>query len=313
MNPSDHIFKGSRVIITGAAGFIGANLIRKLLEFDIEIYGIVRKETDLWRLEDMQTEINFVQADLNELQKTRKEISAIKPNYVFHLAVCRQNTDWKELIQTNIAGTVNVLESTKSNHLKRFVQIGSSMEYGRANTAFREESLIQPTTFYGASKAAATLFTQQFARSNQTPFFVLRMFYVYGYMEPDQRLIPVATKAALFDKTLDLTDAKYCRDFVFIDDAVDACLRATSAEPIDDGILNIASGKQWTNEAVVSMIEEVTGRTIRRNNGQYPPRNWDHTNWVADISEAKRRLGWTPKHSLKQGLTKTIKWILEKH
>ena len=311
MNTST-VFRGSRVVITGAAGFIGANLIRRLLQFDLEIYGVVHKNTNLWRLQDIRTKINLVQADLADQQDSRKALSAIQPNYVYHLAVSRRNTDWIQPVQTNIAGTINVLESTATKHLKRFIHIGSSMEYGRAKTPFREESRLRPITFYGASKAAATLFAQQFAYTNRISLLVLRMFYVYGYMEPTQRLIPVATKAALCNQTFDLTDTKYRRDFLFIEDAIDACLLAAGAKAIDDGVFNIASGRQWTIDVVVAMIEAITGRTIRRSNKRYPARDWDSTNWAADIGKAKKRLGWAPKHSLEEGLKKTIKWIVER-
>ncbi len=138
---------------------------------------------------------------------------------------------------------------------------------------------------------------------------ILRIFSAYGYWESPTRLIPTAIMTAFENGKMDLTAPGYRRDFVFIEDVVDACLLAINAEDPRGEIINIGSGQQATNEEAVEAIQEITGRTIRVRAGSYPARASDTSHWVADIQRARLLLGWEPRHTLHQGLAKTVAWL----
>ncbi len=179
----------------------------------------------------------------------------------------------------------------------------------RVRWAHKETDLLVPSLFYGVTKAASTLLLQQFARKDLRPIVILRLFSVYGYWEAAHRLIPTAIMASINGSDLGLTKPGFRRDLVFIEDVVEACLRAAHKPGASGRIFNIGSGRQWTNEQVVQMVEAITRRPIRVHVGAYPPRPSDTARWVADIRRAREQLGWTPRHSLESGLRKTIRWF----
>jgi nucleoside-diphosphate-sugar epimerase len=183
------------------------------------------------------------------------------------------------------------------------------MEYGHKDHALTEKDLQDPVTFYAATKAAATLLCRQYARANRRPVVILRLFSIYGYWEAHHRLIPSAILASMGGGELSLTGAGLRRDLVFVEDVVEACLKAALADIRAGEIINIGSGCQWTNEQVVSMIGELAGRPLRVRTGEFPARASDTTHWVADIGHAQQRLHWQPRIMLREGLGKTMAWF----
>lgn len=301
---------GSRILITGASGFVGANLIRYLLPLGASVYAFVRPETDLWRLREVMPRLRLLAINLTDLAETYALIQSIRPHFVYHLATIRQHEDWVHLIHTNITATINVMKACQSPNLCRFIYAGSSMEYGDIHPPLQESASLRPSTFYGASKAAATMFVQQLAIAEQYPVVNLRMFYVYGYWESAHRLIPTAIRCALNNEKLRLTDADYRRDYVFIEDAVAALFQASQVAGIEGKIFNIASGQQRSNREVVATVETVVGKPIDYQIGDFPARQWDRLDWVADIHEAQKQLQWTAAHHLEDGIRKTFDWTM---
>ena len=107
---------------------------------------------------------------------------------------------------------------------------------------------------------------------------------------------------------MDITDSVYKRDWIFVEDVIEASLlsikKSTGGE-----IFNLGTGKQYSNEDVLKMVEVTLGERIKYRKGRFPPRQWDTKNWVADISKAKKMLGWIPQYSIAQGLQKTVSWF----
>ncbi|MBI5419763.1 MAG: NAD-dependent epimerase/dehydratase family protein [Deltaproteobacteria bacterium] len=304
--------RGIRVLVTGAAGFIGANLARELVTGGAEVHAIIRPGTRLWRIEEMVPDLVLHSVDLGERAMVRKTVRSVRPEAVFHLAACGvspAHQDRDEILKCNVLGTVNLLEATAPLDCRRFVHMGGSSEYGPKNRPIKECDGTAPVTYYGATKAAASILCRQFARASRLPVVILRPFSVYGYWEAPARLIPTAVKAACSGDEMALTPPGYRRDFIFVEDVVEACLLALKSGGIDGEILNIGSGEQWANEEVVDMVKAVTGREIRVQLGKYPARPSDTTNWVADIRKAGDMLGWRPRHALRLGLEKTVAWL----
>lgn len=304
---------GTRTLVTGAAGFIGANLMRELIRSGAEVHAPVRSTTNLWRIRDVSPDVHLHLADLTDLEALQHIVQKIKPEVVFHLAAAGGHPPGKverlEHLRSSVIGTANLLEALQQVDLQLLVHFGSSLEYGQRDRPLVESDFLTPVTYRGAVKAAATILCQQFVRESSNPVVILRPFSVYGYWEQPSRLIPTALRAAFFDEELTLTTLGFRRDFVFVEDVVRACILVTQTNVAGGDVINIGSGQQWSNEEVILMIEELTGRKLRVSVGTYPPRPSDTGCWLADITKAKELIRWIPHHSLRTGLEKTISWF----
>jgi nucleoside-diphosphate-sugar epimerase len=216
--------------------------------------------------------------------------------------------DRGEALDVTVGGTLNLLEAVREAG-SRVVHLGSWTEYGKAADVLHEALWPEPVCFHGTAKASATMFCQLFARTYGLQTVVLRLFSVYGPGAPAGRLIPQLLDAALQNREVGLTRPGIRHDFVAVQDVIDVCLLAAEGDVPAGEIINIGSGIERTNEEVVHVVEQVTGRTIRVRTGACPPRVWDSEHARADIRKAQRLLGWTPRRTLEQGIAETLEWL----
>ena len=305
--------RDKRVLVTGAAGFVGANLLKRVLRHGAQVHAMVRAATPLWRIKDDLTPLTLHTADLTDRVQLRSVVEIARPQFVFHLAAPGGYPTTPEaraaFLASTVLGTANLLEALAPQTYERLVVTGSSLEYGTSATPHRETDRLAPTTFRGVGKAAASLLCLQHARTERRPITVLRLFSVYGAWESPARLIPTVIRAALRGDEMALTAPGVRHDFVFVDDVVDAMLLAAVADRADGEVINVGSGHQWSNEDVVGAAQRLTGRAVRVRPGEYPAKTADAAYWLADIEKAAAILGWQPSHDLSAGLRKTIEWF----
>jgi nucleoside-diphosphate-sugar epimerase len=306
------LLNGEKVFITGATGFIGSNLARRCLERGAEVFINLRKTSDTWRIRDILKEVNAVSADITEYEKLRDALKKIHPDSVFHTAAYGGSAEQKtteKIIETNIAGTVNVVRSCRDIGVRMMVNTGSSSEYGIKNAAMHESDLLEPVTEYGVSKAAATLFCQSYAAAYNLPIVTLRLFSPYGRYEQKSRLVPSVILAALQKINPRISSREFVRDFIYIDDVLDAYESALSLGKPSGEIYNIGSGRQHSVGEVVDGIINILGNEVTCETGT--PQAWKNEPafWQADIQEAKSALHWEPEYSLEHGLAATVAWF----
>jgi nucleoside-diphosphate-sugar epimerase len=307
----DALLPGCTALVTGAAGFIGLNLVARLLACDAEVVAVVRPGGNGHRLRAFDgRRLQIVPVDLTEPETLHGFVAKTRPAHVFHLATLRDERDPKTLLLTNVMAFAALVDAARQVGARSVVNAGSSLEYGDAATPYMETMRPEPATLFGASKAAAALIAEQQCRAGAVPVATLRLFHVYGPHESPTRLVGSAIRAALSGTELPLTRPGLTHDFVFVQDVVDALLRAAAAPPQDGVPVNICSGVATANEQVVDLVEEVTGRPVRRAPGQYPARPWDRRRWSGDPSRARQVLGWRPETSLREGLARTMQWML---
>ncbi|MDO8659077.1 MAG: GDP-mannose 4,6-dehydratase [Candidatus Parcubacteria bacterium] len=311
------ILSRKNVLITGGAGFIGATLVRKLLSLNYPVNLLIRKSTDLWRLKNVLTKIDLHKIDLLDKNGLQKIIRKINPSIIIHLATYsayRNQSAVSQMIETNIEGTLNLLNASKSINYDIFINTGSSSEYGIKESPMKENDILAPISFYAATKASASLLCQVFAKEYQKPIVTLRPFSVYGQYEEEKRFIPTIIKAVMNNKPIKLTAGVQRRDFIYIDDVVDVYIKAlTYGKKLSGQILNMGTGIEYANDEVVKMLFKVTGKKVEIEKGAFPTRLWDAPHWVADISKTKKKLNWKPNFTLREGLEKTYDWSLNKH
>jgi len=305
--------KNKRVFVTGASGFIGANLVRELIKQEASVYALVRKKSNLWRLKDLFSEVTLLYGDLKEEKKLKSIINKVRPQIIYHLAMpggyAKDESSRKEAILSMVMGTFNLLESLEDIRYERFIYCASSTEYGARNRPLKETDILRPFTFRGLVKGAATLLCMQYVLERKRPITILRPFSVYGYWEQPGRLIPMAIKAFICNRKIKLTAGSFRHDFIFIEDVVRACLILAQEKKAVGEIFNIGSGRQWANRQVIELLERIFGHQVNIIRGAFPARAPDISCWVADIKKAKKVLGWKPRYSLEDGLRKTVEWF----
>jgi nucleoside-diphosphate-sugar epimerase len=303
---------GEKVFITGATGFIGSNLTRRSLNRGAEVFINIRKTSNTWRIKDILKEVNPVSADITEYKKLKDSLNKIRPGVIFHTATYGGNAEQKnteKIIETNIIGTVNLLRSCRDINVDLFVNTGSSSEYGIKESAMKESCLLKPVTEYGASKAAATLYCQTITYTEKLPVVTLRLFSPYGQYEQKTRLVPSLILSSLQKINPKIASRQFVRDFIFIEDVLDAYEAVIDSKNAPGKIFNIGSGQQHSVGEVVDMIIGLLGNEVTYETGI--PQAWkdEPTFWQADIQKAKSELDWEPKHSLEKGLAATIDWF----
>lgn len=173
----------------------------------------------------------------------------------------------------------------------------------------KETDLLEPNSQYAVFKAAATYYCQYLAKSKKMPIITIRPFSVYGQYEESTRLIPTLINSLLNNTCPPLVSPDTARDYIFIDDMVDAYLAASQRPDLGGEIFNIGSGKQTTIKEIVDLSTCLTGANVKPKWGTMEQRIWDQNIWQADISKARSMLNWSPKNNLEEGLTKTISWL----
>jgi nucleoside-diphosphate-sugar epimerase len=300
-------------LVTGAAGAVGAVLVRRLLADGAIVHAILRAETDRWRLADVVNRLVVHEADLTRRDDVGRVVGAVGPDVVFHLARHRGNPsalEYRSAYAHNVDATLNLLEAAGGRPLRRFVHVGSSLEYDLERSPLRESDAPAPRTVHGVTKAAATLLVQHFARTRGLPAVVLRLFTVYGPWEAPKRFVPRVMMAAIDGLPVRITaDPELAHDWIHVDDVVEACVRAVEADGVDGEIINVGTGRQSTNRQVVEAVERLIGRPLVREDKPFPPRPWDTGKWVADVSKANARLGFTAQADLETGLARTLEWF----
>jgi len=307
---------GKKVLITGATGFVGANLVRMVLKQGSEVYIITRKESDKWRIDDVLGEIAEYNTDFNidllDCDKLKRIIRRIRPDIIYHTATYGGRPGQKDAIkiaQTNLIGTINLIKACQKFGFDLFVNTGSSSEYGIKERAMQEGDLLEPVNDYGISKSAATQYCRAVARNKGLPIVTLRLFSPYGSYEQSTRLIPSVILSCLRRKKPKISSPYFVRDFVYIQDVLDAYAKLSEVPDLGGEVFNIGSGKQCMVGDVANMIIELSGYCTELETGM--PQGWPNEpkKWEADISKANDILGWMPKYSMEKGLAETIRWF----
>lgn len=302
-----------RVVITGATGFVGANLARRLLHDGHEVYLLARRHHRPWRIEAVRSDVRLQEIELADEEGLTRLIKTIRPEWIFHLAAhgaYPSQTDLRQMIATNITGTANLIAACLKTGFEAFVNTGSSSEYGFKNHPPSEDERLEPNSHYAVTKASATLLCRQTARAHRLHLPTLRLYSVYGPYEEPSRLLPTVIVRGLRGELPPLADPTTARDYVHVDDAVEAyLLAATWPTPEYGAIYNTGTGVQTTLREVAEIARRVMGIEAEPVWGSLPGRQWDTDVWVADNRKIRNALGWQPRISFEQGFLKMVEWL----
>lgn len=301
-------------LITGATGFIGSCLLRRLIDKNENTHILLRRGAKMWRISDLIQDTNVHFSDFSDVANLSKIMKMVKPDIIYHLATygAYSSQDEADLcVKTNIIGTWNLLKSTSNIDYELFVNTGSSSEYGFKKSPMKESDCLDPASYYAVTKCSQTLLCSYFAKENRKPIITLRPFSVYGPYEDKNRFIPTLLKALYLHRKMNLVSPNISRDWVHVNDMVDAYLLINKLKKYGGEVFNIGTGVQKTVKQVVSLASKVTRKKCDLCWNKMENRKWDTDYWLADISKTKKLLGWEPHISLYDGLFLTWEWFKE--
>jgi nucleoside-diphosphate-sugar epimerase len=298
--------------VTGAAGFIGANLVRRLLDAGHDPIVVCRPGEEPWRLAEVLGQLEVTEADLEDVDRTTDIAVSAKPDVIFHLAAhgaYSWQQDLSRMLAVNVRATEALLQAAVATGAA-LVNAGSSSEYGYQEAPPSEHGGVRPNSHYAVTKVAATHLCQLAADRFGIRTATLRLYSVYGPWEDPRRLLPTLISHCQAGGWPPLVDPRTARDFVWIDDVCDAFLRAATTEVTEPGaVFNIASGTQTTLGQLVAAAAEVFGVSDEPVWGTMEQRSWDTSTWVGDPQRAALELGWRMTTPLEAGLRKLGDWL----
>lgn len=301
------------VLVTGGAGFIGSNLIRKLLtKPHTSIHILSEPSTSLWRLNGIQNEISVHSGNMADFTGIQNIVKHIKPTTIFHLAAFGgqpNESDPQTVYNVNFLGTMNLLAACKTIGFDCFINTGSSSEYGMKSEPMNETINLEPVSDYGVAKAAATHYCLKEALVNKLPIYTVRPFSVYGDYEMAGRLVPTLLVGALTQQPIKLSSPHFVRDFIYIKDMIDLYCAVVEQSPTQAYVFNGGTGIQSKIIDAVTTTESIINNKLTISWGEHTARPWEPDSWYAGIARSYDILGWQAHHSLREGLEASLVWF----
>jgi nucleoside-diphosphate-sugar epimerase len=303
-----------KVLITGVNGFVGSSLAKGFLAQGSSVHGTLRKTSNTEKFEKFQSRVNFHVLDLESKDETQDLFKIVRPDFVVHTAQpIAYELNSPDAVQTHIVRTgrmaTNILESALVVSPLKIVHCCSSSLYGARNhSPFSEDQELLPDSALGAVKLNQRNIFKSYADQHGLPIVLARIFRVYGPHDSDRKLILKALHARQHDVPLSLSEGPFKRDFIYIDDLVEAIF-LMCITPTDPGLeLNLGSGTQHSAAEIIELMNEILGSEIPVSATSYYVNALDKLSYQADMSRTKKILGWQPRTSIREGLRRTIEW-----
>ncbi len=297
-----------RLLITGGTGFIGSHLACHALKAGLEITVLsLHPPSDDRRLDG----VTYLQADLTDRVQLQESLPLTTYDYVVNLSGYINHSSFLQegrgVIDTHFVGVENLLQELDWNVLKCFVQIGSSDEYGDLPAPQSEVMRENPISPYSLGKVATTQLLQMLSRTEGFSAVILRLFLVYGPEQDEKRFLPQIIQGCLSNTRFPVSAGEQLRDFCYVDDISKGILAALIAENVSGEVINLASGNPVAIREVVEQVHQCVGKG-KPDFGSIPYRIGENMSLYADISKARRLLGWKPSISLELGIEKTVNY-----
>jgi len=298
-----------RVLITGGAGFIGSHLTKRLIAEGLEVALVELEGCDTVRIKDVLDKIKVYGADLADTKRVADIMASFKPDGIFHLAtyyaVEHRPDEIHPMIDANVKGTVNLLEAASACGVKLFVNTSSGFVYRPSRRPLREKNPLWPVNLYATTKIYSEGACSYYAQRFDLQCVTLRIFSPYGPGDHKRRLIPSVTESFRNGEAPKMTSGRQRWDFVYVDDIVDAYLRLIKGVRLASvhEVFNIGSGRAVSVREIALKIKEILGSGLSPEWGAIPDRKNELMFMCANVSKAKKVLGWEPKvRILKEGL-----------
>jgi nucleoside-diphosphate-sugar epimerase len=304
---------GQRIVVTGVAGFVGSNLAKDLSNKGYSVLGI--DNLSAGTIENVDPRIQFQQADIREPE--------IYPLFegahgVFHLAAKTSLIDCLakplEAVSHNVSGTLNVLEAARKAKVAKFIYADTSAEYEGIHEFPTKEDRVKPIGVYAASKHGGATFCESYRELYGMNIAMVRYFNVYGPAQDWRRVVPPVMSSFILrmlrgERPVIYGTGKKRRDFIYIDDVNDLHLAILEQDKANGRVFNIGAGVNFSVKQIYDLVEEIMKTGLQPEYKPDLPGEAEIT--LADISAA-RTLGWNPRVEIREGLRRTIDYLLSK-
>ena len=296
------------LLVIGGSGFIGQHVVKRGIRQGWQITSLGLHNQEVSRT---IPKVRYIATDITQAESLSK-LGGNRFDYVVNLSGYIDHTLFgsggRKLICSHFDGLLNLIQFFDRSAIKRFVQIGSSDEYGNVEAPQHESLRECPISPYSLAKVAATHFLQMLHRTEEFPAVTLRLFLTYGVLQSKRRFLPQIILGCLNDLEFSVSEGVQLRDFCYVEDTVDAIFRCFECSEANGKILNIASGEPTSVRDVIEQTVSLIG-SGRPRFGAIPYRAGENMALYADISLAKNILDWSPQTSLGIGLSTTVEWI----
>jgi UDP-glucose 4-epimerase len=301
-------FRNKRVLVTGAGGFVGSRLCKALHRQGALVSGFVRRPPA-----EKQDAFTAHVVDMSDRSRIRQLVDEIQPELAVHLAADKNRSPdlaaYRASYETNVLGSLNLIEACEERKtLEKFVFIGSCEEYGAQAAPFEESCREAPVSAYGVTKLATTQLLQTFATARRFLAVILRPSIVFGPGQAPDMFLPALIRTLLSGQRFAMTAGDQTRDFVYVDDLVDAILQAMGAPAAQGEIINISSAQPIRIRDIAKMAAALIGPEAERliDFGARDCRPGEALDYWAGNERAKTMLNWQPATPLEDALRQTI-------
>lgn len=309
-------FNGKKVLITGANGFLGSHIVERMVKQNADLSIIVRQNSDLWRIDEFIKDLNIFSRDLRDHLGLSEYIRKIKPDIIFHMAaygVDSQQKDIYDAVNTNLMGTINLLSAIGKIGCKKFINTGTSMQYGNREGKIDENMGYSPNNIYGSTKAAATIMAHQLAGDMGIDIATIIPFGVFGEKEGSHKFFPHVILSILKNREVALTSCEQYRDYCYVENIIDGFLITAEAQHVKNEIYNIGNGITKPLRYYVDLIKKEITNDAKINYGALEHRKNDLWNPLPNVDKIINTLGWQPEVPIEEGIKKTVNWYKENH
>ena len=287
-----------KILIVGGSGFLGYNLLRKLSRIGkFDLYSLSKFKIDTSK---RIRNISYIFCDISKILILKKKI---KKNYdvIINLSGNIDHKKNSDNLKVHYRGLSNLLKVLNLEQIKLFLQVGSSLEYGKKLSPQKENTICNPISYYGKAKYKAS----SLLKKKISNFVIIRPYQVYGPYQKDNRLIPMVIKSCIENKTFPCSHGNQERDFLYIDDFINLIIKIINNNKFKNKIFNIGYGKPIKVKKVINLILNIIkkGRPLF---GNIKMRKDEIKKLYPDISRVQKEFNWKPKTGLKKGLIKTI-------
>jgi NAD dependent epimerase/dehydratase len=313
-------WKNTNVLVTGAGGFIASHLLEKLVRLNANVTAFVRynSRNDFGLIEMLpsviKNKINVIPGDLRDSDAVYDSLDG--KDIIFHLgaliAIPYSYIHSREVIETNILGTYNILNAARRLRTKKIVHTSTSEVYGSAiKIPISENHPLQAQSPYSASKIGADKIAESFYKSYDLPVAIMRPFNTFGPRQSARSIIPTIILQALKSNNVHLGSLIPKRDFTFVKDTVEGFIKIAESNEAIGETINIGSGQDISIGKLVNLIGKLLNKKIKvsLDKSRIRPENSEVDRLVADNSKADKILGWKPKVDFELGLKETIHWF----
>ena len=295
-----------KILIPGGTGFIGYHLCKFFVKKKWIVHSISQSKPKEGR---KVKNVKYFLSDVYNIKKLKKILNN-DYDYVVNLSGYVDHGKNKSIKKTHFYGCKNLVKILDKKKLKKFVQIGSSIEYGNSKSPQSEitiENKIDTKSEYGNSKLLSTFYLKKLFNSKKIPIVILRLYLVYGPNQDTNRVIPFVIDNCLKDDKFNCSPGTQYRDFTYIDDIVSAVYKSLKNKNVNGEILNIGFGRPTKVKNLINKIVKLSkkGKPIF---SKLKFRNDEIQRLYPSIKKAKKLMNWSPKVSLDLGLKKTIKF-----